>query len=51
MSIIYVLIPLSIFLLVLSILFFFWAVNNDQYDGADNHSKYIIFDETEEDDK
>lgn len=49
MSIIYVLIPLSIFVIVLSIYFFVWAVNNDQYDSTENYSKYIIYDETKED--
>jgi len=45
MQIIYVLIPLSIFFLFTAILFFFWAVNNDQYENFDSSSYHILLDD------
>ena len=45
MNIIYVLIPLSLLVISVAIVFFFWAVNNDQYDDFDSPSKHIILDD------
>ncbi len=45
MNIIYVLIPLSLLVVFVAIVFFFWAVNNDQYDDFDSPSKHIILDD------
>lgn len=45
MNIIYFLIPLSVLFLLVSILFFFWAVNNDQYDNFDSPSYHILLDD------
>lgn len=45
MDVIYILIPLSVLFLLIAILFFFWAVNNDQYENFDSSSYHIIFDD------
>ncbi|HFL8819303.1 MAG TPA: cbb3-type cytochrome oxidase assembly protein CcoS [Candidatus Azoamicus sp. OHIO2] len=51
MMIIYVLISLSVIILSLSIYFFFWAVNNDQYEDFDTPSKHIILDDKKDSNK
>ena len=45
MKILYILIPLSLLVLFIAIYFFFWAVNNDQYDDFDAPSYHILFDD------
>jgi cbb3-type cytochrome oxidase maturation protein len=40
----YLLIPISIFLLVVAIAIFFWAVNSDQYSDLDKEAHRILFD-------
>lgn len=45
MDIIYILIPLSVLFLIIAILFFFWAVNNDQYENFESSSYHIILDD------
>lgn len=45
MRIIYFLIPISILFLFFSILFFFWAVNNGQYEDFDCSSYHILLDD------
>lgn len=45
MSIIYILIPLSLLILIAAIWFFFWAVNNDQYDDFDAPAYHILLDD------
>lgn len=48
MNIIYILIPLSILIFIIAISFFFWAVNNKQYEDFDTPSKHIILDDKKE---
>ena len=45
MKIIYFLIFLSFVVMFLSAYFFFWAVNNDQYDDLDSPAHHILFDD------
>jgi cbb3-type cytochrome oxidase maturation protein len=45
MNIIYVLIPLSVILMVLAIVFFFWAVKNNQFDDLDTPALDILDDD------
>lgn len=42
MNIIYVLIPLSIVLMVLAVVFFFWAVKNGQFDDLDTPALDVL---------
>ncbi|QQG46720.1 MAG: cbb3-type cytochrome oxidase assembly protein CcoS [Candidatus Azosocius agrarius] len=42
MSIIFLLIPVSLVLLVISIYFFWWAVDNNQFDNLENISNHIL---------
>lgn len=44
MEALYLLIPISIFLLVVAIAIFFWAVNSDQYSDLDKEAHRILFD-------
>lgn len=45
MNIIYALIPLSLLILIVAVWFFFWAVNNDQYDDFDAPAHHILLDD------
>ncbi len=45
MNIIYVLIPLSIVLMVLALVFFFWAVKNGQFDDLDTPGLDVLDDD------
>ncbi|HIH2763595.1 MAG TPA: cbb3-type cytochrome oxidase assembly protein CcoS [Candidatus Azoamicus sp.] len=45
MDIIYILIPLSVLFLLVAILFFFWAVNSDQYENFESSSYHILLDD------
>jgi len=45
MESIYFLIPLALFLLVLGIAAFLWAVNSGQFDDLDREAYRILFDE------
>ncbi len=47
MNIIYVLIPLSIVLMVLALVFFFWAVKNGQFDDLDTPALDVLDDDQE----
>lgn len=47
MNIIYVLIPLSIILMVLALVFFFWAVRNGQFDDLDTPALDVLDDDRE----
>lgn len=47
MNIIYVLIPLSIVLMVLALVFFFWAVRNGQFDDLDTPALDVLDDDRE----
>lgn len=49
MDIIYVLIPLSIILLAVAGVVFFWAVRSGQFDDMDSPAHRILFDEDEND--
>lgn len=48
MNIIYVLIPLSIILMVLAVVFFFWAVKNGQFDDLDTPALDILDDDDDQ---
>ena len=48
MESLYFLIPLSIVVLGLAVLVFFWAVNNGQYDDLEGEAERILFDEIDE---
>ncbi|GHE83877.1 cbb3-type cytochrome oxidase assembly protein CcoS [Thalassotalea profundi] len=45
MSIIYVLIPIAIILIAISIYLFFWAVKTDQFDDLEKQGLSILFDD------
>lgn len=45
MDIIYVLVPLSIVLIGIATLVFFWAVRNGQFDDMDSPAHKILFDD------
>ena len=47
MDIIYVLVPLSIVLIGIATLVFFWAVRNGQFDDMDSPAHKILFDDDE----
>lgn len=44
------LIPITLILLAIAIYFFFWAVDNDQFDDVDSPSKHILLDDKKKDD-
>ena len=45
MTVLYILVPIAIFLVVIAIWIFNWAVNNGQYDDLDSPAHSILFDE------
>jgi cbb3-type cytochrome oxidase maturation protein len=45
MSIIFVLIPIAIFLVCIAIGVFFWAVKSNQFDDLERHGSSILFDD------
>ena len=45
MSVLYLLIPIGLVILVLSIKLLFWAINNGQYDDLDMEAHRILFDD------
>ena len=45
MDIVYILITLSLFLLIIAIYFFFWAVNDDQYNDFEAPAYHILLDD------
>lgn len=47
MTIIYILIPISLLLLLVAILFFNWAVKTQQYDDLDTPANQILFDDVD----
>ena len=47
MESLYLLIPISIAVVVVGVLIFFWAVNNDQYDDLDGEAERILFDDVD----
>lgn len=47
MDIIYVLVPLSIVLIGIATLVFFWAVRSGQFDDMDSPAHKILFDDDE----
>ena len=47
MESLYLLIPLSIAVIGLGVLIFFWAVNSGQYDDLDGEAERILFDDLE----
>lgn len=48
MEIIYILILLSLIVVTIAIYFFFWAVNNDQYDDVESPGYHILLDDKKE---
>ncbi|RLA44986.1 MAG: cbb3-type cytochrome oxidase assembly protein CcoS [Gammaproteobacteria bacterium] len=49
MESLYLLIPLSIAVLGVGVVIFFWAVNSGQYDDLDGEAERILFDDVEAD--
>ncbi len=47
MDILYLLIPIAIFLVLLAIGAFFWAVKNDQFEDLEGPAHRILYDEPE----
>ena len=47
MNSLYLLIPIALVLIVLALVFLYWAINNGQYDDLDTESKRILFDNTD----
>jgi cbb3-type cytochrome oxidase maturation protein len=47
MNILYLLIPIGLVILALSIKLLFWAINNGQYDDLDMEGHRILFDDDE----
>lgn len=45
MNILYIMIPLAIVLVIMAIFFFFWAVNNKQFDDLDSPAYRILLDD------
>ena len=45
MSVLYLLIPIGLVILVLSVKLLFWAINNGQYDDLDMEGHRILFDD------
>jgi cbb3-type cytochrome oxidase maturation protein len=48
MSVLYLLIPIGLMILILSIKLLFWAINNGQYDDLDMEGHRILFDDAAE---
>ncbi len=48
MDIVYVLVPLSILLISVAVLVFFWAVKGGQFDDLDSPAHRILFDDDDE---
>ncbi|MBV1930750.1 MAG: cbb3-type cytochrome oxidase assembly protein CcoS [Porticoccaceae bacterium] len=47
MESLYLLIPISIAVVVVGVLIFFWAVNDGQYDDLDGEAERILFDDVD----
>jgi cbb3-type cytochrome oxidase maturation protein len=47
MESLYLLIPISIAVVIVGVLIFFWAVNNGQYDDLDGEAERILFDDVD----
>jgi len=45
MESIYLLIPIALFLTIVAVAIYFWAVNSGQYDDPDKDSRQIFFDD------
>ena len=48
MSVIFFLLPFSLFLLSIAVYFFWWAVDNDQFDNLDQISKCILLSDNDD---
>ncbi|MFV8784387.1 cbb3-type cytochrome oxidase assembly protein CcoS [Microbulbifer sp. SA54] len=48
MDSIFLLVPIVIVFIVLAVKFFFWAVNNGQYDDLETEGRRILFDDESE---
>lgn len=48
MESLYFLIPLSIIVIIVAVLVFFWAVNSGQYDDLDADGEKILFDDEDD---
>ncbi|MGH1484652.1 MAG: cbb3-type cytochrome oxidase assembly protein CcoS [Cellvibrionaceae bacterium] len=48
MEMLYLLIPVALFLLVLAIKFLFWAINSGQYDDLETEGQRILFEDDSE---
>lgn len=45
MSILYLLLPIAIIFLIIAIIFFFWAIKNNQYDDLQSPALKVIIDD------
>ncbi|GGD52654.1 cbb3-type cytochrome oxidase assembly protein CcoS [Lacimicrobium alkaliphilum] len=45
MSILYFLIPIAIFLVIIAVVVFFWAVKSGQFEDLERHGTSILFEE------
>ncbi len=45
MTVLYLLIPIGIIFLLLAVLFFFWAIKNDQYDDMESQALKIVIED------
>lgn len=45
MAALYVMVPVALILVALAIKFFFWAIDNGQYDDLDSPAHSILFDD------
>jgi len=48
MESLYFLIPISLFVCILAVAIFFWAVNNGQYEDLDGEAERILFDDEDD---
>jgi len=45
MEVLFILVPVSLIIVMISLVAFVWSVNNQQYDDLDKEAERILFDE------
>jgi len=45
MEVLFILVPVSLVIVMVSLIAFVWSVNNNQYDDLDKEAERILFDE------
>ncbi len=45
MEVLFILVPVSLVIVMISLIAFVWSVNNKQYDDLDKEAERILFDE------